>query len=145
MGTWFSGKRPLSNPNWIFDVPAWVELSSKNVAVLPDLVLISCPGEILMGIHDNILHIIVVEEVVPDIGIKVERIVEDENKVLVVCSYDVSNISVELFKNVKVRAPPWLVNWFESIERRMTTKLLKKALDSINSPVDVVVVDVVVA
>ena len=72
MGAWLGGEGPLTNPDWVLNIPAWVELSSKDVTVLPDLILVSSPCEVLMGVHDNILHVIIIEEVIPDIGVVVE-------------------------------------------------------------------------
>jgi len=98
-----------------------------------------------MGVHNNILHIIIFEEIVPDISIEVEGVVEDEEEVWVRMSHHGSHSFVEFLESWEVRAPPWLVDWLKSIEGWMITPLLEESPDGINGPVHVVVVNEVVA
>lgn len=58
-------ERPFSNPDVVLDVSGVGNVLTVLVAVLADITVLATPGKVLMGVHDNVLVVIVLEEVVP--------------------------------------------------------------------------------
>ena len=68
-----------------------------------------------MSIHNNILHVIIIEQVIPIDECEVEGIMENKFESRLLLTHHVSHISVESLQSVKVRVPPRFVNRFDSI------------------------------
>ena len=56
-----------------------------------------------MGVHDNVLEVIVIEEVIPGVDIEVECIVEDELQVWSLVFHHGMNFTIKSFKKGKIR------------------------------------------
>ena len=91
-----------------------------------------------MGVHDNVLMIIVVEEIVPHVGIEVEGVVEDKLDVRVVCLDKLSDVSVECLKKVDRGAPPWFVDRLDSGKSGVGCPFVEETSNGILGPGDVV-------
>ena len=139
-GADISGKGPLSNPDGVLEVGHVGHKASISIAVASNVLVGSPPGEILMGVHDHILNIIVLEEIVPGVWIGSEGVVEDELQSWLLLSHHVSDISVEGLEVVNIGAPPWLVDWLNGVECWVVTPSVEESLDGVNSPVVVVLV-----
>jgi len=141
-----SGEGPLSNPDGVLNSgEATTEVVSVVVAVAANIVLAFPPGHVLMSVHDNIFHIVVGEEVVPGLGIGVERVVEDKEDVRVHLADLITSFTVEVLENIKVGGPPGLVDRLKSVESGVVSPLSHKGSDVVESPLDVAIVDVIVA
>ena len=97
------GEGPFSNPDVVFDIVGVAHGAAILITVSANIVVLATPGEVSMGIHDNILMIIVQEEIVPQIAIKVESVVEDELETRLLFLHHLSHISVEALQYVKIR------------------------------------------
>jgi len=97
-----------------------------------------------MVIHYYILHVVVVEKVVPQVSIGLEAIMEDKENIRVDLSHGLADLSVVVLKYIVVRAPPWFVNGLQCVHGWMLTIHVHESNAVIDSPLDVVVVDVVI-
>ena len=141
VGADIGSERPLTDPDVVFDVLGMAHGATIFIAVGADVVVSTAPCEVLMGVHDNVLNVIVLEEIVPRVGIEVEGIVEDELQAGLLLAHHVTNISVEVLKDVQVGRPPWLVDGLNSIDCWVITPSVKETLNGVLGPVNVVVVD----
>ena len=64
-GANISGKRPLANPDGVLDAEGGAQGATIVITVGTDVTVGAPPGEVLMGVHDNVVHIIIFEEIVP--------------------------------------------------------------------------------
>jgi len=140
-GTDVGGKRPFTNPNVVLDVVSVGNVSTIFVTVVTNVSVSSTPSKVLMGVHDNVLMIIIIKEIVPEISIKVESVMEDELQARLLLLHHDLDISVEILEEINVRAPPWLVNGLDGIEGLMVTPDVEETLDGILSPYHVLEVD----
>ena len=69
-----------------------------------------------MSIDDNVLVVIVIEQIVPNIRIKLECIVEDKLEMRCLRLDHISHIFVELFENIHVRFIPRFINRLDRVE-----------------------------
>jgi len=97
-----------------------------------------------MVIHYYILHVVVVEKVVPQVSIGLEAIMEDKENIRVDLSHGLADLSVVVLKYIVVRAPPWFVNGLQCVHGWMLTIHVHESNAVIDSPLYVVVVDVVI-
>lgn len=97
-----------------------------------------------MVIHYYILHVVVVEKVVPQVSIGLKAIMEDKENIRVDLSHGLADLSVVVLKYIVVRAPPWFVNGLQCVHGWMLTIHVHESNAVIDSPLDVVVVDVVI-
>jgi len=135
------GERPLTNPDVVLEVLGVADVGTVFVTVLTDVTVDSTPGEVLMSVHDNVLVVIVSEEIVPGVWVEVEGVMEDELDAGLLLLNHCSHVSVELLEQVKVRAPPWLVDWLNGVDSLVVAPSVEETLDGILGPVDVVLVD----
>ena len=132
---------PLSNPDVVLDVVGLADVGTVFIAIFANVTMGSTPGEILMSVHDDVLHIIVLEQIVPHVGIEMESVVEDELDTGLLLLDHCSHVSIEFLEDIQVGAPPWLVDWLDGIESGMVTPLGQEALNGIFSEIDVLLVD----
>lgn len=76
-GAHVSGERPFTDPDVVLYVVSVVKAVVVSLAVGVELFLVP-PSLVEVGIKDDIFMVVVVEEIIPDPGVEVERIVEDE-------------------------------------------------------------------
>ena len=69
---------------------------------------------------------------------------EDEEYIRIDRTYYLSAASVEIFQNLVVRSPPWLIDGLKCINSGMVTPLIHQIADVINAPIDVVIIDPVI-
>ena len=96
-----------------------------------------------MVIHGHKLDIVISEKIIPLVVIVSERIVEYEIGLWGISLNLLSDLSIEVLEDVKVRVPPWLIDWLEGLEGAVSTPSLEKAFRDIETPLEVTVVDVV--
>ena len=132
---------PLSDPDGILDVVGLADVGTVFIAIVANVTMRSTPGEILMSVHDDVLHIIVLEQIVPHVGIEMESVVEDELDTGLLLLDHRSHVSIEILEDIQVRAPPWLVDWLDGVESGMVAPLGQEALNGIFSEIDVLLVD----
>jgi len=97
-----------------------------------------------VSIHDNVVQIIIGKHIVPAVA-EVEGVLEDEVELRVGFSDEVSGVSVELHKGITRSVFPRLIDGFKSIDSWVMTPSLKKLANIVESPINVVLVDVVIA
>jgi len=118
-GTDIGSKRPLTNPDLVFDLFSHAHVLAIAVAEFANVTLAAPPGEVLVSIHHNVLVIVIGEQIVPGVGIKVEGVVEAELDAGLLFLHHGANFSVEVLENIEVRGPPWLVNGLNGVNSLM--------------------------
>lgn len=141
--TGVSSKSPLTNPDVVLDVLGSQGLASVEVAVLLDVVFSFVPGLVDVGVHDDVSDVVVFEKAVPGWR-EVEGVVEDEFGVWVRVVNDFLGSSVEIAQGISWGVPPWLIDWLKSIHGWVSSPLVHQFLNVVKSPVDMVLVNVVV-
>ena len=144
-GADIGGERPLSNPHVVLDLLGSGHEGTIAVAVLSDVGLPSPPGEVLMSVHDNVLVVVILEEIVPEVGAEVEGIVEDEQEVGVHVADVLSHGSVEVLEDIHVGVPPRLVDGLDGVHSGVVSPSLEEEIDGLDGELDVLVVDVLVS
>ena len=139
-----SSKRPFSNPNVVLEVLSVAHVATILVAVGADVIVRSTPGEVLMGVHDNVLVVTVLEEIVPEICVEVESVMEDKLQVRLLLLHHRLHISVELLQHIKIGGPPGLVYGLNSVNSGVSAPSVEETLDGVLCPVNVVVIDALV-
>ena len=97
-----------------------------------------------MDVDGNVIHIIISEDVIPNLWVQNLSVVHDEPGVGCISLNKLSGSSIEILKNLNDWLVLWLIDWFESIEGTVATPSLKKVLVDLEAPVDAGVVDVLV-
>mmetsp|Transcript_11064 Transcript_11064/g.7699 ORF Transcript_11064/g.7699 Transcript_11064/m.7699 type:complete len:308 (-) Transcript_11064:61-984(-) len=96
-----------------------------------------------MGIHNNLVNIIISEHTVPT-GAVVESVVENEGNLRGFLLDHGSGVLIEFNQCISRGVPPWLVDWLKSVESRVRTPSIEELADIVKSPVDVILVNVVI-
>ena len=94
-----------------------------------------------MGIHHNVLHVIIREEIVPHVSTEDECIVEDKLQTRLLGLDHLSDVPVEVLQNGKVRVPPWLIDWLDGVESCVVTPLVEETLNGVLGPINGISVD----
>ena len=147
-GTDVGGEGPFTNPDGILDVLSHVHNRTVVIAVEADVSTALPPGEVLMSVHDNVFHIIIFEKIVPGVSIEAERIMEDEEEVRVLLSHHRADSAIEILECtclIEGSGVPGLIDWLNSVKSLVATPSIKETLDGIDSPVDIIGVDLTVA
>ena len=144
-GAHIGGEGPLTNPDVVLEVLGVADSATVLVTVGADVTMSTTPGEVLMGVHDNVLVIVIVEKIVPGVGIEVEGVVEDELQAGLLLLHHGADVSVEVLEDIEVRAPPGLVDGLDGVKGGVSTVGVEESLDGILGPLNVVVVDAHVA
>jgi len=97
-----------------------------------------------MVIHHYVFHVVVGEKVIPHRGLGVEAIMENKEHIRVDLSHGVADLSVVVLKHVVVRIPPWFVDRLQGVHSGVMSPHVHKGYAVVDSPFDIVVVDVVV-
>ena len=134
------GEGPFANPEIVFYLSNIGNGASVVIAVSANIIVLAPPGEVLMSVHNNVLHVIVIEKIVPGACVRVESVMEDELEARLLISHHVSHIFVELLKHIEIRAPPWFVDWLDSIDGWVIAPFVEKTLDGVFGPVNVFLV-----
>ena len=69
-----------------------------------------------------------------------EGVMEDELEVRCLISHHIPHIPVECLKDIEVGAPPWLVDWLDSVDGWVAAPSVKKTLNGVLGPIDVILV-----
>mmetsp|Transcript_44632 Transcript_44632/g.60496 ORF Transcript_44632/g.60496 Transcript_44632/m.60496 type:complete len:224 (-) Transcript_44632:103-774(-) len=138
-----SCKRPFSNPDIIFDFLSNWHVFLVEGTVVVDGIHLPAPCDVVMSIHNDILMVIVIEHGVPALT-EVESILEHKLQSRLLLSHQVAYAAVEVHKSVSGSVAPWFVNRFNSINSRVITPLFQESINGIQSPVNVILVNIVV-
>ena len=87
MSAHISSKRPLSYPNWIFNILSLFCLFDPGITYVLHSILLCLPGLVDVRIKDDVVDIMVFEEIVPDISAVLESVVEHEKQVWVLATH----------------------------------------------------------
>jgi len=136
-----SGEGPFTNPDVVLDFLGVAHGATVLIAVSTDVAVRATPSEVLMSVHNNIPHVVVVEHVVPVVGVEVEGVMEDELQAGLLFFHHLSDLTVEVLEHVKIGAIPWLVDGFNGSQSGVGTPGIEETLDGVLSPVEVVLVD----
>jgi len=143
MGAVISSERPLAHPEWVLSGFC----SIRNILIIilasfSDSVRLT-PGLIDVGIHNDVLHIIIGEHVVPVI---IEpSVMENELSIWSVLLLELSGALVPVFQEVEDWVGLRLVQWLESIESWMVTPSLEQVLMNLESSREISMVDWIIS
>lgn len=137
-------KRPFTNPDVILDVSGSTKTVLVVIAVSFSRAHITVPSLIEMGIHNNLVNIIISEHTVPA-GAVVKSVVENEGNLRGFLLDHGSGVLIEFNQCISWGVPPWLIDWLKSVESRVRTPSIEELADIVESPVDVILVNVIIA
>lgn len=103
------------------------------------------PSEVLVGVQDHILIVIIVKQVVPGFGAEMESVMEDKLEARLLLFHHCAHIFVKLLQHVKIRQKPGLIDRLDSVESLMVTPGVEQALDRVLGPINIFLFDRLVA
>ena len=90
-----------------------------------------------MRIHHNIVHVIIIEEAIPDKAREFERVMEYEGQVGCLLLHVGTDATIEISKRFEVRVEPRFVDWLKSEDSRMVAPFVNEHVSSFKGPVNV--------